>query len=195
MQRKWLVGGLAVALVAALLVGGQMLMTRRTAPATDAGARDVLSGNGSPSSSSGQASANSSSEASHAAALAPTKPAAPGEGLKLLTAPPSKTAGGFNAAFLPAGSRYSVTVRPYGYGPVQGSNPTLIVLIASAKGLDGAAGAEKLVGRNALVLIEAGRTGAYSKGGSFSAILTLKPDPRGSVLSLGAPRLGTSSSK
>jgi hypothetical protein len=198
MQRKWLIGGLAAVVVAGVLLGGQLLMTHRvTGSAADMGPQGSSSTATSDVSAdaSDQASASTSSEASQVALQAPKVPAALGESLKTLAAPPAKTAGGFAATFLPPGSRYSVTVQPYGYGPAQGPYATLIVLISTAKGLDGAAGADKLVGRNALALVESGKVGAYAKGGSFSAELTLKPDPRGSVLVLSVPRLGAAPKK
>lgn len=198
MQRKWLIGGLTAIVVAGVLLGGQLLMTHRAmGPATDVGPLGSSSSAESDVSAdaSGQPSASTASEASQAALQAPKTPAASGESLKTLAAPPAKTVGGFAATFLPPGSRYSVTVRPYGYGPAQGPYATLIVLISSAKGLDGAKGADKLVGRNALALVEAGKVGAYAKGGSFSAVLTLKSDPRGSVLVLSVPRMGAAAPK
>lgn len=200
MRTRWLIGGLVVLLAAAALLTGQLLMTRRHASQTaniGAPVDSSLQSGGSSSGSSGATNAIESTSPSTSRGqapktpAAPQAPAAPGERLTMLAAPPVATAGGFNPAYLPPGSRYAVIVRPYGFGPSQGPNTTLVVEISSAKGLNGAKGAEKLVGRNALVIVEVGSQSAYTVGGSFSAVLTLKPDSRGSVLVLSPPSPGS----
>ncbi|MDR3686817.1 MAG: hypothetical protein P4L93_07685 [Coriobacteriia bacterium] len=188
MRNKWLIGGAVVVVVAIALVGGQLLMTRQPSttlsPATLA---DLARSNPAGTSSTAPGTTEASASVSHGSDVAaPSQPAAAGAALKMLPAPPKATVGGFNTQYLKPGSRFSVTVEPYGLGPAQGSYQTVVVRIVSAKGLNGAKGAEKLVGTNALALIGPSRTGAFTTGGRVSAVLTLQPDPRGSVLMLSA---------
>ena len=109
-----------------------------------------------------------------------------GAPLKHLTTPPPRSVGGFGADVLTSGGRYAVTVEPYGLGPDVGQNRTLVVLIAAARGLNGATGAEKLVGINAVVYIPTAEPG-YASGGKYSAVLTLMPNSRGAIMELSSP--------
>lgn len=196
MRKIWIYSGIALVVVV-VLVGGQVLMTRLAQPSSRAASAASIASTSAaqrpatpPPTFTRSASTTGipgSPQGSRRASAPPVPLAAPGATLGSLSGPPPATVGGFNAGYLKPGSTFRLVAQPYGRGPDQAGNATIVVHIASASGLNGSTGAGKLVGINALVRV--GKDGAktYQKGGTFSAVLTLQPDPRGSVLSLGAP--------
>lgn len=93
------------------------------------------------------------------------------EGARLtsLPGPPAGTMAMLETATVAADAVYSVTFRPYGYGPGQGSGG-LVILIEIAVPQNESAKAFDMSGRNVLVTVSSA-AGAITQGGAYQGLL------------------------
>ncbi|MDO8964171.1 MAG: hypothetical protein Q7W30_06725 [Coriobacteriia bacterium] len=203
MQRKWLLIGGAVVVVAGLLVGAQLLSAR--SPRTDAsgagtapGASAPVGGSGIPGSpGSSAASAGVDPSGTTEADLSPgsqayppanagLKPVAPkgplpaGQPLPPLASSPPGIISGFATGRVPDGSAYTVTFRPWGTGPSGPKGPTIAAQIDSMVPL-GVAPDVSLSGRTVLLVTDLRGAGRVSTGGTWQGVMTFVEDGKSLV--------------
>jgi hypothetical protein len=191
MRRRWIIGGTIVVIAAALLLGAQYVATRGGSggpTGLPAGVVSQLTGG-----------AASSAATSDGVAPQPTKlnpagaqaPAAPGAVLSKLAGAPPKTIVRFDVGYLSSADHYLITFQPFGFGPDAAGQPTLVVKIVSAAGLGGAASSAKLAGLTTVARISPASATAYSKGGTYTALMSLAVESTGLVPRLSPPMSAT----
>jgi len=78
-----------------------------------------------------------------------------------------------DADTLKADASYTITFRPYGYGPLQGTRPTLIIRVDTASPDNDSASAMDFAGRNVLAAVAADDD-EVAEGGEYAATLTFQ---------------------
>lgn len=102
----------------------------------------------------------------------PSTVATEGARLTSLPGPPAGTMAMLETATVAADAAYSVTFRPYGYGPGHGSGG-LVIRIETAVPQNESANAFDMSGRNILVTVSSG-TGGITKGGAYEGVLAFR---------------------
>jgi hypothetical protein len=180
MRGRWLLIGASVAVVAAALVGGQLVMnaSKPTPAAPDGVASDGASSSVVSTPAAGNDATRTSlpplprSQAGLKPAV-PTGPAEAGEPLPPLSASPPGLITGFQEGLVPAGSAYGVKLRPWGMGPDDAAGRTAVVTIYSIAPSGGAPDRfASLKNHTILVVMNAKAGGTLERGGVYSAALT-----------------------
>lgn len=116
----------------------------------------------------------------------PSKPAAAGEELKPLPAPPEKTLAMLSLDEGFSGAQYEITFEPFGYGPTGDEAARLVVLVSASKPLD--AGAKALdrdfSGRNVALMTSRVIVREIAKGGQYTGTIEVRPQGDVGVLYL-----------
>jgi len=102
----------------------------------------------------------------------PSTVATEGARLTSLPGPPAGTMAMLETATVAADAAYSVTFRPYGYGPGHGSGG-LVIRIETATPQNESAKAFDMSGRNVLVTVSSA-TGGITKGGAYEGVLAFR---------------------
>jgi hypothetical protein len=179
MRKKWMLLAGVVAVVAALLVGGLLLMNGNK------GASAPLTGTTSDGKTfSIVATAPAGNEVTSSAvpalpkaqvglkAVEATGPLAAGEPLPPLAASPPGLITSFQEGLVPSGSEYKVTLSPWGLGPSDAAGRTAVVTINTITPANGSP--DKFAGlrnRAILVVMDAKAGGTIGRGGWYSATL------------------------
>lgn len=190
MTKKWalVVGG--AALVAVLLVAGQLLTPTgngstpgsvgTTADSTGAlgSTAATTAPQGSPSDpvTTGDGSQRRVSPPSNLKPIAPTGPLAEGETLPPLSSTPPRIVSSFPVGSMPAGSSYRVVMRPWGLGAAGPLGRTVVVTVDSMTALSGAPSRTGMRGRPLLVVMGTGPGRTVARGGRYSAVLAFVVD-------------------
>jgi hypothetical protein len=105
-----------------------------------------------------------------------SSPSAPGKTLPPLTAAPDPTLVALKLAAVPDGSQYTITMRPYGFGPSSLWGSGIAIRVDSAKPIGKAPANSDIANANLLVLVDTNNGGAVTQGGTYTAKLTLRSD-------------------
>lgn len=180
MRKRWMLIAGVVAVVAALLVGGQLIMNGNKAPA---GPQMGATSDGKPFSVVSTAPAGNDATSSAIPPLPKSQvglkaieasgPLTAGEPLPPLTASPPGLITSFQEGLVPSGSAYNVTLRPWGLGPNDPAGRTAVVTIDTIT--PSGAAPDKFVGlkrRAIFVVMNAKAGGTLERGGSYSAVLS-----------------------
>ena len=106
----------------------------------------------------------------------PSGPVPVGQPLGPLTAAPNPTLSALKLGIVPDGSKYTIRMRPLGFGPPMLLGSRLVIRVDSATPAAGAPKLMQLVRANALVLVDTTHGGSLTKGGTYTASLTLRSD-------------------
>ena len=197
-QRKWVLIAIGIAVAAAALVGIQMWMVGRQHGGSVAEQGAKASGESSvpaagdvdgstdgtptedgpplePGSTAPQARPIDPSTippASQVGSSAPSGTIAQGSILPRLTSSPRGMISGLGGGTIPAGSAYTITFRPWGFGFNDPKGRTLVVTIDAIKPVKKAPPQGRLVGPPVLLVMDAKHGGTIGRGGTYSGRVT-----------------------
>ena len=168
MSKRGVLVIVGVAVIAALLVGGQLLFSRSSNPTAS----------------------GSTGSAAQLGALKPlprvavpkvptrrlTAPEAAGAPLGPLADAPGGTISGLRIGTIAEGTAYAVRVRPIGFGPSSSLGSQLVVHVDSATAQGGGSVNSHVVDANLVVLLDTRHGGTILAGGAYDATLTFRSD-------------------
>lgn len=180
---KWVIP-LAVVGLAAVLVAGQLWMTR-----PDRGERATsASDSGSATSSTAGPSATPSGVLPplppyqrDLAPVAPTEPAKADQPLPPLSSAPPGLISGYTEKVVEDGTAFKILFRPWGMGPNDTMGRTVAATVYDVTPLGDAGLAGLLKRKNILLVMDASDGGTVSRGGTYRAILTFRSGKQGRV--------------
>jgi cytoskeletal protein RodZ len=105
-----------------------------------------------------------------------TSPAANGAKLAPVAEAPDPTISGLKLGQVPDGSRYQITMRPYGIGPSIALGSRLVIRVTSAKPMAPAPKLDVIANANVLALVDTTHGGKVTTGGTYTAYLTFRSD-------------------
>lgn len=129
-----------------------------------------------PGSGSSAASGGAGSPGPRTIAPRPTEPAKTGSKVTTISAPPEGTVGMLVVPAEFTTARYSITFRPYGWGPGGAQGGRLVIRIDSSKPLDAAAKAlaKEFAGRNAVVWVQGPVAKTVVLGGTYTGTMAIR---------------------
>lgn len=171
MRRRTLVISAAVVAIAVLLVTGQLLMTRRlaspeTSPPSATASLELTSQTGVP------GLVPPLPGGKRLPSAAPSGPLRDGFPLHPLSSSPTGLIAGMSPTRIPAGSTYSVTFRPWGYGPAGPTGQTVVITATSISASGTAPDISSLSKTPVLAVMDARYEGEVSVGGRHTGTLT-----------------------
>jgi len=195
MHKRWALVASGIAAVAVLLVAGQVLLSRDSSPqstqptppaeqpgstAAAPATAAALTATPAPAGRSAESSLPSGQRRLIAplpggkvlARIKPTGVARPGDALHPLASSPPALVAGFAVGRIPTGSAYTVTFRPWGYGPANGIGQTVAVSVTKAVPLGDAPDVSSLTRHPLLLTMDADNGGNVASGGVHAATLT-----------------------
>ncbi len=110
----------------------------------------------------------------------PTAPAPKGSELTTVTQPPLATLAMIEPSKLEIDARYRIVFSPFGYGPTQGGESSLVIRVTEATAVNESAKAIDLTGQNLLASVTSGQD-AVAIGGVYAGVLSFVP--QGDLLS------------
>jgi hypothetical protein len=105
-----------------------------------------------------------------------TSPAADGEKLAEVAEELESTISALKLGKVPDGSRYQITMRPYGIGPSIALGSRLVIRVSSASPMASAPELDRIGNANVLALADTTHGGDVTTGGTYTAYLTFRSD-------------------
>lgn len=105
-----------------------------------------------------------------------TSPLPKGEKLPPLTEAPADSISALKLGLVPDGSRYFITMRPYGIGPDMVLGSRVAIRVDASTPMGSSPALKGIVNANLLVLVDTSHGGTVALGGTYTAVLTFRSD-------------------